>query len=143
MKAYLELNSHHYSDGIHDEEVIKTDCEYFERNGSRYISYDSTTEDGQTYKTTLKIKEAEFTYTKKTTVASTMFFRPGVVTKSSYITPYGTFAMAMDTKEYGLIETEDGLKLNLKYDLSLDGQHQSNCHIFLRLVLNNDTIDQA
>ena len=56
MKAYLELNSHHYSDGTHDEEVIKTDCEYFERNGSRYISYDSTTEDGQTYKTTLKIK---------------------------------------------------------------------------------------
>ena len=143
MKAYLELNSHHYADGTHEEDVIKTDCEYLERNGSRYISYVTDTDDGQKVKTSLKIKEAEFTYTKKTTVATTMFFRPGVVTKSSYVTPYGTFAMAMDTKEYGLIETEDGFKFNLKYELSLENQHQASCHIFLRLVLNNDTIDQA
>jgi uncharacterized beta-barrel protein YwiB (DUF1934 family) len=143
MKAYLELHSHHYADGRHEEEVIKTDCEYLEHGSTRYITYDSDTDDGEKVKNILKIKEAEFTYSKKTTTTSTMFFRPGVVTKSSYITPYGTFAMAMDTKEYGVIETEDGLKLNLKYDLSLEGQHQSNCHIFLRLVLNNDTIDQA
>ena len=81
MKAYLELNSHHYADGQHDEEVIKTDCEYLERNGTRYITYESSNDEGQVIKNTLKIKESEFTYSKKTTTTSTMFFRPGAVTK--------------------------------------------------------------
>ena len=66
-------------------------------------------------------------------------FRVGDTDLNNY--SFTIITPAYNTAKY--IENNIKAVINLKYDLSLDGQHQSNCHIFLRLVLNNDTIDQA
>ena len=140
MQVDIEIKSIHFTDEGRNEETETAVGEYHIKGDTRYIRYDSVDQDGDVSHNMIKLTKEAFSQNKKGQVNATMLLTPCKETKTNYVTPYGTFAMTFDTKEYKLEESENSHKITLKYDLSIDGKHQSRCHIFLRLNIKNDTI---
>lgn len=140
MKADIELKSIHFRDGEKEEDIINVSGEYHDKGDKSYIIYDHTSDDGDVSHNMIKFDNSHFSQTKKGTVKTVMEFEHGRKTATDYVTPFGTFLMEFDTKEYAVEKSSDSVKITLKYDLDINGARNSRCHIFLRLNIINDTM---
>ena len=117
-----------------DEELDKIESiypgEYFLRSGSHYILYEELMEGEVTpIKNVIKLKDKEFTLTKKGIINTQMVFTEGKKNMTSYVTPFGNIMIALDTEKIVVEETEEELKIHIDYGLEANYQYIADCHI--------------
>lgn len=117
-----------------DEELDKIESiypgGYFYRNGAHYLMYEEHMEEEETpSKNMIKLREKEFTLTKKGIINVQMVFAEGKKTMTSYATPFGNIMIALDTNKISVEETEDELKIHIDYGLEANYQYIADCHI--------------
>jgi len=122
-----------------DEEIenIETICpgEYFYRNGGHFILYDELA-DGflEPIKNTIKLRDKEFTISKKGPLNTQMVFSEGKKTLTDYCTPFGDIMIALDTKTVETKESEDELYIYIEYGLEANYQFIADCHITVHIM---------
>ena len=117
-----------------DEELEKIESiypgEYYMRSGSHYILYEELMEEEATpIKNVIKLRDKEFTLTKKGIINTQMVFTEGKKNMTSYITPFGNIMIALDTEKIVVEETEEELKIHIDYGLEANYQYIADCHI--------------
>lgn len=126
-----------------DEEMDKIESiypgEYYLRNGSHYMLYDELMEGETTpIKNVIKLREKEFTLTKKGIINTQMVFTEGKKNMTSYVTPFGNIMIALDTEKIEVEETEKELKIHIDYGLEANYQYIADCHITVTVVNRNE-----
>jgi uncharacterized beta-barrel protein YwiB (DUF1934 family) len=124
-----------------DEELdkIETICtgEYYYRNNAHFIMYDELDEEsGESVKNMIKLRDKEFTLTKKGLVNIQMVFSQGKKTMAEYFTPYGSLMIALDTKSVDCKEEADSLSIHIGYGLEANYQFIADCNITLDIKSN-------
>ena len=117
-----------------DEELDKIESiypgEYYVRNGSHFILYDELMEgENAPIKNVIKLREKEFTLTKKGIINTQMVFTESKKNMTSYVTPFGNIMIALDTEKIIVEETEEELKIHIDYGLEANYQYIADCHI--------------
>lgn len=117
-----------------DEELDKIESiypgEYYMRSGSHYILYEELMEEEATpIKNVIKLRDKEFTLTKKGIINTQMVFTEGKKNMTSYVTPFGNIMIALDTEKIVVEETEEELKIHIDYGLEANYQYIADCHI--------------
>jgi uncharacterized beta-barrel protein YwiB (DUF1934 family) len=117
-----------------DEELdkIETICtgEYYYRNNAHFIVYEELDEEsGESVKNMIKLRDKEFTLTKKGIVNIQMVFSQGKKTMAEYFTPYGSLMIALDTKCVECREEADSLYIHIGYGLEANYQFIADCNI--------------
>ena len=117
-----------------DEELDKIESiypgEYYMRSGSHYILYEELMEEEVTpIKNVIKLRDKEFTLTKKGIINTQMVFTEGKKNMTSYVTPFGNIMIALDTEKIVVEETEEELKIHIDYGLEANYQYIADCHI--------------
>lgn len=134
----------HFEDDVIDEELeqIETICpgEYYFRNQGHFVLYEEIVE-GFTdpIKTMIKLKNNELTLTKKGPVNVQMVFAEGKKTMTDYITPFGNVLMGIDTDRIEVEQTEDKMKIHIKYVLEANYQYVSDCQIHIEVSASQKT----
>ena len=117
-----------------DEELDKIESiypgEYYLRSGSHYILYDELMEGETTpIKNVIKLRDKEFTLTKKGIINTQMVFTEGKKNMTSYVTPFGNIMIALDTEKIVVEETQEELKIHIDYGLEANYQYIADCQI--------------
>ncbi len=117
-----------------DEELDKIESiypgEYYMRSGSHYILYEELMEEEATpIKNVIKLRDKEFTLTKKGIINTQMVFTEGKKNMTSYVTPFGNIMIALDTEKIVVEETNEELKIHIDYGLEANYQYIADCHI--------------
>lgn len=117
-----------------DEEMDKIESiypgEYYFRSGSHYILYDELVEgEAAPIKNVIKLRDREFTITKKGIINTQMVFTEGKKNMTSYVTPFGNIMIALDTEKIEVEETEEELKIHIDYGLEANYQYIADCQI--------------
>ena len=117
-----------------DEELDKIESiypgEYYMRSGSHYILYEELMEEEVTpIKNVIKLRDKEFTLTKKGIINTQMVFTEGKKNMTSYVTPFGNIMIALDTEKIVVEETNEELKIHIDYGLEANYQYIADCHI--------------
>lgn len=110
------------------EESVKSSASgiYHLCNGKHYIQFDEISDGGKNVvHNTLKITNTQMDVTKKGALNSQMVFKEQEGTISSYQTPYGVMPLQIFTSLLVVEETEKEIRVKLKYDLSMEGNHIS------------------
>ncbi len=121
-----------------DEELdlIETICpgEYYFRNDGHFIMYDELVDGfAGTIKNMIKLRDREFTISKKGPVNVQMVFSEGKKTMADYHTPFGNIMVALDTKKVEAKETEDDLDISIEYGLEANYQFIADCNITVHI----------
>ena len=104
--------------------------EYYFRSGSHYILYDELVEgEAAPIKNVIKLRDREFTITKKGIINTQMVFTEGKKNMTSYVTPFGNIMIALDTEKIEVKETEEELKIHIDYGLEANYQYIADCQI--------------
>ncbi len=117
-----------------DEELDKIESiypgEYYMRSGSHYILYEELMEEEATpIKNVIKLRDKEFTLTKKGIINTQMVFTEGKKNMTSYVTPFGNIMIALDTEKIVVEETNEEIKIHIDYGLEANYQYIADCHI--------------
>lgn len=117
-----------------DEELdrIETICpaEYYYRNDAHFLLYEELVEDFPTpIKNMIKLRDKEFTLTKKGPLNAQMVFSEGKKTMTDYVTPFGNILIALDTKKICMEESSDSMKIHIAYGLEANYQFIADCNI--------------
>lgn len=121
-----------------DEELdkIETICpgEYFFRNNTHYVLYEEVMDEiAEPIKNMMKIKDKEFTISKKGPINVQMVFSEGKKTMTDYFTPFGNIMIALDTHSINVEENEDKLKVHISYALEANYQFIADCNIIVEV----------
>ncbi len=127
MKQEVKIWIRGLQKGDGTEEVMETAAfgEFCTVAGKYYLKYEELSEEGDSTRTLIKITDETIEVTKRGYTESKMIFVRGMMTRVDYHTPYGTIAMAVDTQELGYKVTEQGITVEIQYDLYLDGEKMS------------------
>lgn len=126
-----------------DEELDKIESiypgEYYNRSGAHYIMYEELMEEEKTpIKNMIKLREKEFTLTKKGIINVQMVFTEGKKTMTSYVTPFGNIMIALDTSRVAVEENENELKIHIDYGLEANYQYIADCHITVSVAARKE-----
>ena len=123
-------------------EVTRTktlaDGTLFEKNGNMFLLYSEKDEDGVLTKTVVKYNKDKAKITRSGQITSTLTFEEKQHFRSSYITPWGSFPVDIDTDRYVLQEQADGTFLSVRYDLAVEGEHCARCIIEMEIEHHGD-----
>ena len=126
-----------------DEELDKIESiypgEYYMRSGSHYILYEELMEEEVTpIKNVIKLRDKEFTLTKKGIINTQMVFTEGKKNMTSYVTPFGNIMIALDTEKIVVEETDEELKIHIDYGLEANYQYIADCHITVTVTTRKE-----
>lgn len=116
------------------EQVVKG--EYYYRNGKHYIFYEEiydAQEDPTPTKCRIVITDHTVEVVRKGGTNNHLFFEKDKKTTTSYLTPFGQILTSFFTYDLLVEETEDTIKLNLRYELEMYGEFVSDCEIRLNV----------
>jgi uncharacterized beta-barrel protein YwiB (DUF1934 family) len=127
------------SDGVNEDELDKIETiytgEYYYRNNAHFIMYDEIvedsqdTQDGEPIKNIMKLRDNEFTLTKKGSMNVQMVFSQGKRTMTQYFTPFGSIMIALDTRNVEYKKEADSLNIHIDYGLEANYQFIADCNI--------------
>lgn len=119
-----------YPEGEKVESVTETFGEYYERNGSRYIKYEEQMEDfPESNKCLLKVRKDAVEITKKGLVNSQMIFEENKLNNTLYRTPFGEILMGTKAEHIQILEEENTLAIQIRYELFAEEEHLADCNI--------------
>ena len=88
-------------------------------------------ESGEVVKNTVKITPDSMDILKKGSINTHMVFQKGQKNVSCYLTPVGELTVGIETRDIEITETEDFLKVDVKYALEINYDHIADCSIIL------------
>ncbi len=111
---------------------------YAFRQNTHYIRYAEIVENGvhspASGSNLLKIKDKSVHLIKKGMITTRMEFDPLKKYRSSYQTPYGTFQMEIATEKLTMSQDEEGIHLDIAYQLNMDERPLSQCSLELHIT---------
>lgn len=121
--AKITIVGTQYINGNKNGAVTRTECDGLqaEREGKCFVFFDEITEDGEKVSTTIKFDKSSVEMLKKGAYNTRMIFEKGVITKSDYVTPFGTLLMEIDTKMMSLQILDGVIVCTICYSLSANG----------------------
>lgn len=106
------------------EEVqeVYTRGTYYEKGERQYVFYDESLDENGDYpvRSTLCIDNGRFRMGKKGAAESNLLFGEGEVNDSLYRSPMGVMELRCKTKDISIEETEEQIRVWLRYDLYLN-----------------------
>lgn len=137
----LQFADSDVSEAASDEELdsIETICpgEYYFRNNGHFIIYEELIAGiAEPVKNVIKLRDKEFTISKKGPVNVQMVFSEGKKTMTDYYTPYGNIMIALDTKKVAFEEHENDLMICIAYGLEANYQFIADCNITIHITAN-------
>lgn len=103
--------------------------QYYDKNGSEYITYDESPDGEETVKSRVKLSDGIIDITRKGSYSSHMFFELGKKNYTDYRTPFGNFIIGIDTKEMAINRSEDAIEAFVEYDMELNYELVGKCRI--------------
>jgi uncharacterized beta-barrel protein YwiB (DUF1934 family) len=130
----LQFAGSEVDEAADDDELdkIETICfgEYYYRNNAHFIIYDELVDDsGVPIHNMIKLRDSEFTLTKRGQMNVQMVFSEGKKTMTEYFTPFGAMMIALDTRKVNVDEGENYLNIHIKYGLEANYQFVADCNI--------------
>lgn len=134
MKVKLKIKTSQYLDGS-DFQTIESyyKGEQIEKNGNIYITF-SKFDMSKDKSSTIKISDKEVLLLKSGEITSKMKFREDKDFQSKYRTPYGVFDMNLHTYKISKRISDQELKLNLDYKISIKGLMNANNRLEMKVV---------
>lgn len=121
-------------EGDMDSDKIETITmgEYYEKNGGHYIIYDEVKEGfAQETKSIIHLKGKELNITKRGLINVHMVFEEHKKNMTSYMTPYGSVLIGVDTKKVTLVEKKEEMQVLVDYALEINYEHLADCKIMM------------
>ena len=120
-----------YETGDDDIEVV-TPANYYCKNGKHYIYYEEILDCTEPpIKNWIKIYDQKVEVCKRGASNVQMFFETGKKSTSLYKTPFGTIEIGICAQEIEFHETEEKMKLELRYDLEMNGEYVGDSFIYM------------
>ena len=114
--------------------AFSAEAEYFEQNGSQYILYQETGENGSdNVKNIIKLKGHLLEVTKKGSVTSRMVFEEGAEHATNYVTPFGQLQLNIFTHSVSSFFSEDMAEITADYTLIGDQSPILRCNISIKM----------
>lgn len=134
----LTIQGLQFEDDAAEEELdqIQTICpgEYYYRNGAHFILYEEQEEDyPEPVKNMIKLRDKEFSITKKGLYNVQMVFSEGKKSMADYMTPFGSILVAMDTTKVEVEETQEKIRIHIQYGLEVNYQYIADCEITVQV----------
>lgn len=135
----LHFTDRDVSASSNEEELdkIETICpgEYYHRNDGHFVVYEEIL-DGfmEPVKNVIKLRDGEFTISKKGPFNTQMLFMEGRKTLTDYGTPFGSILIGLDTKKIETNELENILDIHVEYGLEVNYQFIADCRIKVHIA---------
>lgn len=111
---------------------------FYEKDGTLYCLYEEINEEfNGTTKNSLKLKDNCFELTKRGTLNVQMEFKPGERTSTTYILPFGSIMMGIDTSEVVILREENCIFARARYSLEISGEKTADCSIEIKIKSKN------
>ena len=120
-----------------DSEEIETIQwgQYYKKNDTHYIIYDELMEGcDEPTRNIIKFKEHEMNLTKRGTVNVYMVFEENKKNMTSYLTPYGSILIGLDTSRVTFTEEEKEISVNVDYALEVNYEYLADCRIEMHIL---------
>lgn len=133
-KVYVTVKGLHIgtaADGSRDEdeiEVINVGV-YKCVAGKEYIKYDEVYDDGDKFKTIIKLMDKGIEITKKGTIITHMSFIEGEKTRNLYETPYGSVYMGIYSKNVNIVHEDNKIIIVIDYSIEVNYQLVSDSRV--------------
>lgn len=112
----------------------KTDGQYFERDGCRYLLYrEQDADSGAVTANTLKIKGNILELSRKGNIHSRMVFEAGQTHPTSYATAYGTLQLDVYTEDLKCLWAEAEARVQITYSLLMTGELLSRNKLVIKI----------
>ena len=119
-----------------DSEEIETIQwgQYYKKNDTHYIIYDELMEGcDEPTRNIIKFKDHEMNLTKRGTVNVYMVFEENKKNMTSYLTPYGSILIGLDTSRVTFTEEEKEISVNVDYALEVNYEYLADCRIEMHI----------
>ena len=115
-----------------DNVEVTTVGTYYYKNGKHYIYYEEILDCTEPpIKNRIKIYDQKVEVCKRGASNVQMFFETGKKSTSLYKTPFGTIEIGICAQEIEFHETEEKMKLELRYDLEMNGEYVGDSFIYM------------
>lgn len=115
-----------------DNVEVTTVGTYYYKNGKHYIYYEEILDCTEPpIKNWIKIYDQKVEVCKRGASNVQMFFETGKKSTSLYKTPFGTIEIGICAQEIEFHETEEKMKLELRYDLKMNGEYVGDSFIYM------------
>ena len=115
-----------------DNVEVTTVGTYYYKNGKHYIYYEEILDCTEPpIKNWIKIYDQKVEVCKRGASNVQMFFETGKKSTSLYKTPFGTIEIGICAQEIEFHETEEKMKLELRYDLVMNGEYVGDSFIYM------------
>ena len=132
---------HDMGDGSTDEDGIEViyvgTC--YKRNGKYYVKYEGPREGtDEITENLLKISSNEIEITPKSETGTHMLFTRGQKNRIFYNTPFGPINISVDTYDLNVVEEEDGILAEIRYDLEINQDATLECTVSIDITSLED-----
>ena len=115
-----------------DNVEVTTVGTYYYKNGKHYIYYEEILDCTEPpIKNWIKIYDQKVEVCRRGASNVQMFFETGKKSTSLYKTPFGTIEIGICAQEIEFHETEEKMKLELRYDLEMNGEYVGDSFIYM------------
>jgi uncharacterized beta-barrel protein YwiB (DUF1934 family) len=132
---------HDMGDGSTDEDGIEViyvgTC--YKRNGKYYVKYEGPREGtDEITENLLKISSNEIEITPKSETGTHMLFTRGQKNRIFYNTPFGPINISVDTYDLNVVEEEDRILAEIRYDLEINQDATLECTVSIDITSLED-----
>lgn len=111
----------------------------YKRNGKYFIKYEGPREGtDEITENMLKIASNEIEITPKSETSTHMLFTRGQKNRIFYNTPFGPINISVDTYDLNVVEEEDRLTAEIKYDLEINQEAVFECRVNIEITSLED-----
>lgn len=108
---------------------------YYMKNGKHYVLYEEQPENnGIVTRNIVKFDDHYFEMIKRGGNNSYLRFEKENQTSTVYQTPAGPIQIDIDTKSFEISETDDELRVRIRYRLDLNYEYVSECEVFFEVL---------
>lgn len=108
---------------------------FYTENGQRYVRYEEVFDEAElSAVNTVRICPDVLEVRKNGAIDVQMVFQEGRKTMSVYGTPFGNIEMGISTTDYDFAETEDKIRLDVRYVLEMNGEHAADCELCMEIM---------
>lgn len=108
-----------------------------ERGGKKFLLFSEKDEDGAITNSVIKYTTDRIQIVRSGQISSTFTFSEKEHCRSSYIAPYGSFFVDIDTERYVLEEKPASTRIMIGYRLTIEEEHTAQCLIELEIREEN------
>ena len=132
---------HDMGDGSTDEDGIEViyvgTC--YKRNGKYYVKYEGPREGtDEITENLLKISSNEIEITPKSETGTHMLFTRGQKNRIFYNTPFGPINISVDTYDLNVVDEEDRILAEIRYDLEINQDATLECTVSIDITSLED-----